>query len=177
MQRPIVGMTLWIVNWFAHVNNIIHWLNYYSKLGFCCNLGITFQCTVMRIIRLSISASCTGEQRQHAALIVIWQKSAVIMAVRIESHLCTQHHNMEVKSVCHSDDCSSPVEGSLWNPSPWLVFVACWLLWIPLCSYACKKYNVEKHCVYVWSLRRPTRTPCSPVPSPCRLGWRTASQR
>lgn len=120
---------LWLVIWSIRVNKMIHWFNNYNKLGFSCNLGMTFHCTVMRTIWFSTPASCKGEQRQHAVLITSRQQSAVIMAVRIESHLCTQFHNMKVIPVCHSDGCSSPVGGS-----PWLVFVTHWFLWIPLCS-------------------------------------------
>lgn len=127
---------LWIVIWFVQVKRIIQLTNYCNKLGFLCHLEIV--CTVVKIIWFS--ASCTREQRQQAALITSWQQSAVIMALRTDSHHSTQLHNMEVISACHSDDCCSPVEGSLWNFSPWLTFVALWFSWIPLCSYAHDKY-------------------------------------
>lgn len=82
-RRPLER--LWIVIWFVQVNRIIQLTNYYNKLGFLCSLETV--CTVVKIIWFS--ASCTREQRQQAALITSWQQSAVIMALRTDSHHST----------------------------------------------------------------------------------------
>lgn len=76
------------------------------------------------------------EQRQQAALITSWQQSAVITERRV-SHIFAH------SSASRSEDCSSPVEGPLWNLSPRLTFVALWASWIRLCSHAHGEYDVQ----------------------------------
>ena len=96
--------------------------------------GITW--TVVRISRFSPSSAWTEEQRL-ADSSLLWSQQ------RWLSHIFAIWRSF----LFVSDNRSSPVEGSLWIFTPWIVFMAHWCLWIPLCSYTHKKYDVEKHCV------------------------------
>lgn len=102
---------MWKVIWFVQVKKIIQWSNYYSILGFWCSLIKTYSSEDHLILNIHFFYNRTKT--------TCWQRFAVIMAFRTQSQFCSEFHNMDDISVCHSDDCSSPVEDSLPGSCLW----------------------------------------------------------